>query len=197
MTTPADAVLVLGGLVGPSIAAAALAGAVALGIGALALSKRRKSHGYGHGYGHGHGHGHGGGHGHHGHSSDHGYDRSDVTKAARYGHKRRKREVVGNEQQRGEMLMQVIRQQDTTGCGLKMVCQLAALDEDELAEEELAVMNLVQFVPPGESRLPTSGADDYHTALSMGRTGGNCTHVYASCPIDGIRIMDTVMAFLP
>lgn len=44
MTTTVDttALLILGSLIGPSIAAAALAGAVALGLGALALRRNRK-----------------------------------------------------------------------------------------------------------------------------------------------------------
>jgi len=53
------------------------------------------------------------------------------------------------------------------------------------------------MVPPGENVIPGSGVADYHNALNAGRTGSNCTHLYNSCPIDGIKIMNAVVAFLP
>ena len=82
------ATVVTAGLIGPGIAAAALAGA--LGLGLAALATRGRGGGYG-----GHG-GHGGGYGHHG----------------------RKKRSIGDEktkQKRIDGILQLIREEDITG----------------------------------------------------------------------------------
>ncbi|XP_068246310.1 uncharacterized protein [Palaemon carinicauda] len=95
-------------------------------------------------------------------------------------------------------LLQVIREEDVTGCGLKLVCELAGTTEEELGTEERAILDLIgPIVPPGEGLLPSGGARDYMLAKAFGQQYGNCTQAFPNCHLQGTDIMANVMNFLP
>ncbi|XP_042877366.1 probable H/ACA ribonucleoprotein complex subunit 1 [Penaeus japonicus] len=179
----------VGGL-GLGLGAAALAGAVGLGLAAVAFGGRNRGGnkggyrgGYGHHGGGGYGHHGGGGYGHHG----------------GYGGYHRRRRSVEDESEALDNLMALIRQEDVTGCGLKLMCELGAAPEDELTVEELSIMHLVgPIVKPGEGVLPSGSATThYRDAKTFGQEGGECAKEFPMCPLNRAQLMETVMNYLP
>lgn len=170
--------------VGAAAAAVALAGVIGLkvaGLAALAFHGGRSHGGHG-GYGHSqHSHGYGG---HHQHG--HGYG---------YGRKKRSAEL---EAEALEGVMEMIRQEDVSGCGLRLVCELGAAEEGQLSIEEISILNLVgPVIQPGEGLLPDSASVDYRAARTYGSSNINCTEAYPKCPIAGEFLMDSVISHIP
>ncbi|XP_042877367.1 uncharacterized protein LOC122256622 [Penaeus japonicus] len=98
-----------------------------------------------------------------------------------------------------ENLLQDVRRQDTTGCGRRLLCELAQEDEEALSLEELEILSLVgPDVTPGEGLLPPGGASgEFARARAFGRDGGDCGAAFPLCPLNGTQLMDSVMAYLP
>lgn len=105
------------GLVGGAgvAAAAAVAGAVGLGLLALAGLGRRSSS----------------------------RRRSGYRKHGRYGREVPAAEAQIQEQADLENLLEDVWRQDETGCGRRLLCELAKEDEEELSQEELDILSLV------------------------------------------------------
>ncbi|KAK7075135.1 hypothetical protein SK128_009533 [Halocaridina rubra] len=161
-----------GGLAAALAGGAALAGAIGLGVAGIAalVHKKEGNRGYRGGKRRGHG-----GHGHY-----------------------RGKRSVEDESAALQNLLQVIRAEDVTGCGMKLVCELAGLREEALMEEELAILDLVgPVVRPGEGLLPPGGAGDYKAAKMYGLQQGNCSQAFPLCPLNGTELMGAVMNYLP
>ncbi|KAK4305702.1 hypothetical protein Pmani_022409 [Petrolisthes manimaculis] len=190
------------GLLGGGLAAAAVAGAVGLGLAGLALAGKgrrggNKGYGYG-GYGHGGGggggYGYGGGYGHHrGRRATDVYDEEDIDD-----------DVVDDDNDEGqrvhiENVLEMVKAQDVTGCGRRLVCELGSADPRRLTVEELSILNLVgDGVVPGEGVLPPGGASGhFKTARGWGESGGDCGLAYHTCPLNGKQLMQLVMEYLP
>lgn len=65
------------------------------------------------------------------------------------GRRRYGRDVTGAgdaEDERAALLrlLEVIREEDVSGCGRRLVCHLAASDRSQLPEEHLAIMDLLE-----------------------------------------------------
>ncbi|XP_064088314.1 uncharacterized protein LOC135202784 [Macrobrachium nipponense] len=83
-----------------------------------------------------------------------------------------------------ERLLDLIRSQDVTGCGLRLMCDLANRNENELDALRLGILNLVEPLPkPGEGILPSGGAGDYKMSRFHGQSGEDCFSLYPSCPL--------------
>lgn len=95
--------------------------------------------------------------------------------------------------------LELVRAEDVTGCGMRLVCELAGQEEEDLVQEELAILALLgPDVKPGEGVLPPGGArGEYLQARSFGGRGGDCGAAFPMCPLNGSQLMDTVMAYLP
>ncbi|XP_064115258.1 uncharacterized protein LOC135221408 [Macrobrachium nipponense] len=97
-----------------------------------------------------------------------------------------------------ERTMNLIRQQDFSGCGLKLVCDLASMTDDQLASEEMSILSLVgTSIKPGEGLLPTSALQEYQAARGLGEYGYDCALAFPSCPLNSTQLIETVMSYLP
>ncbi|KAG7173306.1 putative DM4/DM12 family-like protein 29, partial [Homarus americanus] len=152
-----------------------------LGLAGLALYGASGRSGGNRGYG-GYSHHGGYGGGHHGGS---------------YGYHRRRRSPE-EDSAALENLMEVIRAEDVSGCGRRLVCELAANNQQSLTVEELSILNLVgSSVKPGEGVLPRGASQEYKEARGLGEAGGDCDKVFPKCPLTGAQLMGAVMAYLP
>ncbi|XP_069979349.1 uncharacterized protein [Penaeus vannamei] len=117
----------------------------------------------------------------------------------RKGHRRGRRSVDDAEDWRMQNALELVRAEDVTGCGMRLVCELAGQEEEDLVQEELAILALLgPDVKPGEGVLPPGGArGEYLQARSFGGRGGDCGAAFPMCPLNGSQLMDTVMAYLP
>ncbi|XP_071531481.1 uncharacterized protein [Panulirus ornatus] len=117
----------------------------------------------------------------------------------RRGHRRFGREVAQEDDQAAlNRLLALVRQEDATGCGLRLMCELAANPDHQLPQEAREILSLVGSpVKPGEGVLPPGGAGDYLEAKSVGYFGGDCVQTYPLCPQDGAQLLGSVMAHLP
>ncbi|CAL4100080.1 unnamed protein product [Meganyctiphanes norvegica] len=116
----------------------------------------------------------------------------------RGGHRGRRQAQDQEETDRLERFLQVIRYEDVTGCALRLACELAGMEEDQMAIEELAIVNLLSPVTaPGQGLLPNSASADYKAALTAGSKGKNCAKEYPICPYNSTVLMNTVMNYLP
>ncbi|KAK7068904.1 hypothetical protein SK128_012583 [Halocaridina rubra] len=119
--------------------------------------------------------------------------------------RRRGREVQDNNVPEAEILertLTLIRQQDITGCGLRLVCELAGLNEEELDEEQKAILSLVDMAndhrhTPGEGILPSLGATDYKAARTVGIMQGDCGTSFPMCSLNGTELMQVIGHYLP
>ncbi|XP_069979891.1 uncharacterized protein [Penaeus vannamei] len=96
-------------------------------------------------------------------------------------------------------LLEVVSEQDESGCGKRLVCELAAAeaeDERELLEEELAILEFVGDLVPGEDLRAQGAALDYKLAKAQGMEGRDCGLLYPSCIYNGTEIMTSVLAYL-
>ncbi|XP_068227491.1 uncharacterized protein [Palaemon carinicauda] len=94
--------------------------------------------------------------------------------------------------------MNLIRQQDFSGCGLKLVCELASMEGDQLTLEEMDILSLVgTSIKPGEGLLPGSALQEYQAARGLGEYGHDCALVFPSCPFNSSQLIETVMSYLP
>ncbi|XP_069979348.1 uncharacterized protein [Penaeus vannamei] len=112
---------------------------------------------------------------------------------------RRGRRSVDDAGRRMQNALELVRAEDVTGCGMRLVCELAGQEEEDLVQEELAILALLgPDVTPGEGVLPPGGArGEYLQARSFGGRGGDCGAAFPMCPLNGSQLMDTVMAYLP
>ncbi|XP_047477322.1 uncharacterized protein LOC125030948 [Penaeus chinensis] len=118
----------------------------------------------------------------------------------RNGHRRGRRSTVEDDDDwRMQNALELVRAEDVTGCGMRLVCELASQEEEDLVQEELAILALLgPDVKPGEGVLPPGGArGEYLQARSFGGRGGDCGAAFPMCPHNGTQLMDTVMAYLP
>ncbi|XP_066959360.1 uncharacterized protein [Macrobrachium rosenbergii] len=98
-----------------------------------------------------------------------------------------------------ERALDLIRQQDVTGCGMRLVCELAGLREENLTEEEKAILDIVEPRPKaGEGVLPSSsGAVDYKIAKELGHRHADCSLTFPLCSFNGTQLMNIVDGYLP
>ncbi|XP_037788427.1 uncharacterized protein LOC119583796 [Penaeus monodon] len=118
----------------------------------------------------------------------------------RKGHRRGRRSSVEDaDDWRMQNALELVRAEDVTGCGMRLVCELASQEEEDLVQEELAILALLgPYVKPGEGVLPPGGArGEYLQARSFGGRGGDCGAAFPMCALNGTQLMDTVMAYLP
>nr|XP_053644746.1 uncharacterized protein LOC128697213 [Cherax quadricarinatus]XP_053644747.1 uncharacterized protein LOC128697213 [Cherax quadricarinatus] len=172
-----------GGAAAAAAAAIAAAGAVGLGaLGVAALSRRRsRSRGHRNTYG--------------GYRNTYGGSRH--RRSGRRRHRNRYgRNVEKEPQVELEEALNKIRKTDVTGCGLRLVCDLAATDR--LSVEELAILQLIgPTVKPGEGLLPPGASGEYKQAKWYGESGGDCHEAFPDCPYNGTQLMNIVMDYLP
>ncbi|XP_047477920.1 probable H/ACA ribonucleoprotein complex subunit 1 [Penaeus chinensis] len=96
-------------------------------------------------------------------------------------------------------LIEIISDQDESGCGKRLVCELAAAeaeDERQLLMEELAILEFVGDIVPGEDLRAQGAALDYKLAKERGMEGRDCGLLYPSCIYNGTEIMTSVLAYL-
>ncbi|XP_068227504.1 uncharacterized protein [Palaemon carinicauda] len=97
-----------------------------------------------------------------------------------------------------ERMMDLIRREDVTGCGLRLMCELAKEDPGDLIGEEMAILDLVGTpLLPGEDVRGLGALGEYREAKAVGLNQGSCGQTYFMCPLNGTQLMDTVMGFLP
>ncbi|XP_042877382.1 uncharacterized protein LOC122256633 [Penaeus japonicus] len=114
-------------------------------------------------------------------------------------HRGRRSNVEAEEDWRMQNALELVRAEDVTGCGMRLVCELATQEEEDLVQEELAILAMLgPDVKPGEGVLPPGGARGaYLQARTFGGRGGDCGAAFPMCPLNGTQLMDTVMAYLP
>jgi len=96
--------------------------------------------------------------------------------------------------------LEIIRQHDKAGCGKRLMCELAGMNQEELSIEELSILNLVSY--NGNSVLrggaATSQASlEYLEARTRGQSGEYCGNVYPLCTLNGKQLMNIVNEYLP
>ncbi|KAK4324954.1 hypothetical protein Pmani_004443 [Petrolisthes manimaculis] len=96
-------------------------------------------------------------------------------------------------------LLEVIKEEDVTGCGRRLMCELAASDPTQLEEEHLAILDLLEpVVRPGEGLLPPgSAAEEYVRARGVGESGGDCALAYPACPVPPSQLPQLILDYLP
>ncbi|XP_042214160.1 uncharacterized protein LOC121860840 [Homarus americanus] len=115
----------------------------------------------------------------------------------RYRHRRYRRSPVQSKNNL-EKTMEIIRSEDVSGCGLRLMCEVAGLRNQHLTMEEKAILDLV-----GPGQMPRSGftpkgaLQEYKLAKGLGQSGGSCGQVYSTCPYSGAQLVHTVMGYLP
>lgn len=126
------------------------------------------------------------------------FRRGGRRRGGRRGGRRHGRDV--EEESESEVLQRVlslIRQQDVTGCGMRLVCELAGIAEEDLDEEQMAILNLVEpRIKPGEGVLPPGGFGDYKIAKTMGQTHENCSTSFPLCSLNGNQLMEVVNSYV-
>lgn len=86
--------------------------------------------------------------------------------------------------------LEEIKANDLSGCGRKLVCELAAKDPLDLNEEEAGILEAVgPAVVPGQGILPPEAVWDYREARGHGVLGESCTNLYNRCHMDASSIM--------
>lgn len=106
---------------------------------------------------------------------------------------------MGEDEDAHNRLLEVASEQDESGCGKRLVCELAAAeaeDEREMLEEELAILEFVGDLVPGEDLRAQGAALDYKLAKAQGMEGRDCGLLYPSCIYNGTEIMTSVLAYL-
>ncbi|XP_045599164.2 uncharacterized protein [Procambarus clarkii] len=152
--------------------AVAAAGAVGIGVlGAAALRRRSRSRsGQRYGYG---------------------SRRTRRGRGRRFG-----RQVKRDSAEELEEALNSIRKSDLTGCGKRLVCELAT--RDKLSVEEMAILQLFgPTIKPGEGFLPPGATGEYKAAKTYGESGGDCGQAFPACPYNGSQLMNIVMEYLP
>ncbi|KAK4308965.1 hypothetical protein Pmani_019384 [Petrolisthes manimaculis] len=96
-----------------------------------------------------------------------------------------------------ERVMEGIRKQDVSGCGLRLVCELASRTHQDLAMEEWAILDLVGNGVKGGDGDGDGALQQYKTARGVGEKGGNCGTSFPYCPLTGTQLMHSIMAYLP
>ncbi|KAK7068907.1 hypothetical protein SK128_012586 [Halocaridina rubra] len=127
--------------------------------------------------------------------------RSRTKKRRLFGRQRReaprREQSLNSEKESEEKVLQralnLIRQQDVTGCGMKLVCELAGLREEDLSEEQRSILTLVDQVPNDGK----GGISDYKRAMGMGEANWNCGKYFSMCTVSGRELMQTIDYFLP
>ncbi|XP_045599670.2 uncharacterized protein [Procambarus clarkii] len=111
------------------------------------------------------------------------------------GRRRRYGRETKNSKNNLSGLLEMVRAQDVTGCGRRLMCELAAIPEDiELPELARDILELVgPAVRPGEGVLPPGATGEYLEAKSYGHYGGNCGQKYFTCPEDGRHLLGMVL----
>ncbi|XP_037783344.1 uncharacterized protein LOC119579531 [Penaeus monodon] len=99
-----------------------------------------------------------------------------------------------------ERTMALIRQEDVTGCGMRLVCELGALPARGARED--AILELVGTLPPGSDlrALSTgegvSALEEYRRARSLGERGHDCEKAFRFCPFNGTELMSAVVGYV-
>ncbi|XP_042203353.1 uncharacterized protein LOC121853349 [Homarus americanus] len=102
---------------------------------------------------------------------------------------RRGRRAVDEEQSALNKMLELVKMEDTSSCGKKLMCELAAQPYDSLPQLGRDITTLVGSVKPGEGLLPPGGAGEYMGAKSYGALGWNCGELYNTCPYDSQQMM--------
>ncbi|CAL4084353.1 unnamed protein product, partial [Meganyctiphanes norvegica] len=113
-----------------------------------------------------------------------------------YGHGRKRRDVDDEEEEKQLLAQEIetVRKADMAGCGMRLVCELGAADEDKLTEEELAILAFVGpgVVKPGEGLLPDSSLWEYQVSRVMGQVGANCAKAFPACPYNATKMVNAI-----
>ncbi|KAF2359413.1 hypothetical protein FHG87_009823 [Trinorchestia longiramus] len=101
-----------------------------------------------------------------------------------------------------DQMMEVVRAQDASKCGLKLVCELASLNDEQLTYDHLAMLDLVGpsinpdnvLLPPEENLDNLDARSQYRLARGVGANGYSCVKYYPSCPIEDIvAVVDQIL----
>ncbi|XP_071531603.1 uncharacterized protein [Panulirus ornatus] len=96
-----------------------------------------------------------------------------------------------------ERTMELIRREDVTGCGMRLLCELARLRQDHITGEEQAILDLVgPAIDPWSGVSPRGALQEYKTAKGFGEAGGDCGKVFSLCPLNGTQLMETVLGYV-
>ncbi|XP_018008445.1 uncharacterized protein LOC108666140 [Hyalella azteca] len=99
-----------------------------------------------------------------------------------------------------ERMVQAIYKSDIRRCGPRLVCELSAIRHRQLTFEELQILQFVWHgdkffneLFPGEGiRSDSAALTAYKNAARIGTTGGDCQHVFRSCPVNAASMMASV-----
>ncbi|XP_037788472.1 uncharacterized protein LOC119583826 [Penaeus monodon] len=61
----------------------------------------------------------------------------------RHHHRGRRSSVEVDTEWRMQNALELVRAEDVTGCGMRLVCELASQEEQDLVQEELAILALL------------------------------------------------------
>ncbi|XP_064115254.1 uncharacterized protein LOC135221404 [Macrobrachium nipponense] len=130
------------------------------------------------------------------------FSRRGGTRRKNKKHQKKTYSRYGREDDDGQdnlkRMMELIRREDVTGCGLRLMCELAAENPRDLIDEEMAILDLVGApLTPGEDIRGLGALGEYREAKALGLSHGSCGKTYFMCPLNGTQLMETVMGFLP
>ncbi|CAL4166245.1 unnamed protein product, partial [Meganyctiphanes norvegica] len=80
-----------------------------------------------------------------------------------------------------------------TNCGLRLVCELAATPEDQLASDEQLIMNLFGSQAPISNDKINNHATPFQLAVFLGRQSADvsaCGNTYTKCQFNSHQIME-------
>merc|ERR1711887_418499 len=80
-----------------------------------------------------------------------------------------------------------------TNCGLRLVCELAATPENELAADEALIMSLFGDQVPLSHDMINAASTPYQLAAFLGRqsqSAATCANTYPKCQYNSNQIMD-------
>jgi len=97
--------------------------------------------------------------------------------------------------------MQILRSEDVLGCSTKMVCQLAAMNDETLTSDHKAIMETVGsgILPRQRPLLPLpkglpNPLTEYKMARGLGEFGVSCHSAYPACPVaDMVTLVATMV----
>ncbi|XP_047477191.1 uncharacterized protein LOC125030899 [Penaeus chinensis] len=101
-----------------------------------------------------------------------------------------------------ERTMALIRQEDVTGCGMRLVCELGARPARDRDAHGDAILELVGTLPPGSDLHALSAGEgvsalqEYRRARSLGERGHDCEKAFRFCPFNGTELMSAVVGYV-
>ncbi|XP_042883483.1 uncharacterized protein LOC122260326 [Penaeus japonicus] len=103
-----------------------------------------------------------------------------------YGRKRRSLDEVMNKEVLEDLYWKIARE-DEEKCGLRLVCELAQKDPNDLAGDETLLLLPYRGRTENSAALPFFGR--YDEAVRHGQEGRRCHQIYASCAFPHVELM--------